>query len=162
MGHVDVGLLGGNGGTHGHGTRWVGRVEHERQDATVGYVGHDGQGAWDAMGRVCRMQSYIVCECGTGNSKADKYHAEWSVHASCMDHGRYKSVMTRSASGSDPSPSHAQPSPTPGCFSPAPDASRDLVLPHVSVCLHAVMITIDFGTGGGVKVLNYSGNSVVG
>ena len=57
-----------------HGMRWAGCMGVQTQ--WRGCVGH---------------KAMVVCECDTGNSKADKYHAELSMHASCMDHGRYKS-----------------------------------------------------------------------
>ena len=49
----------------------------------------------------------------------DKGQAWHGWHGTCG----YMSVMTRSTSGSDPSPSCTQPGPTPRCFSP--DVSRD-------------------------------------
>ena len=50
--------------------------------------------------------------------------------------------MTRSALGSDLSPSRAQPGLTPRVFQPSRivrhDASRDLAPTHTSMCLHAL------------------------
>ena len=87
------------------------RTGRARGTGQAGHVEHNGQGVWDVTGEarwwgtwdtmgkahgspdegVWDAKNMVVCECGTGNSKADEYRAEWAMHASCTDHGRYKS-----------------------------------------------------------------------
>ena len=54
--------------------------------------------AWVWAGRrcgwVCVSGASVSTASVAGNSKADEYRAEWSVHAPYMDHGRYKSPAT--------------------------------------------------------------------
>ena len=75
-------------------------------------------------------------------------------------------VMTRSASGSDPSPSCAQPGPTPLVFQPScvarHDASPDPAPTHASVCLHALTreCTAPEGLCTSLAYVPYSGSSI--